>query len=143
MNKIYYKTTNGYLCDRYPLDISHEGDDIAELEVEDEELYNSTFACDYGNTWAVIDGELKEIACPEIQETDEFQHYLKENQYVQAKSFLTNTDFVIAKINEATIEGDGTEVNTLKEKYNDIISQRKLARQYINEYEASEGLSKK
>lgn len=134
-NKIYYRKSDGYLCDRYPTDISHEGEDIGELEIEDEDIYNNTFCCDYGNTWAVVNGELKEIPCPEIQKTENYRKYEAEKTYVQAKSYLTKTDYLISKINEASIEEDEQEVNRLKTEHADILEKRKEYRNIVRQYE--------
>lgn len=49
------------------------------------------------------------------------------------KAFLKETDWVIVKIAEET---DPEVVEELREKYADVIAERKNARQYINELEA-------
>lgn len=136
---IYYRLSDGYLCDRYPLDIFSK--DLADIEkgtyiCSTQEEYEETLSVDYGYTWAVIDNKLQVIPNETFQATDEYQHYLAEGQYATALHFLNDTDFIVAKINEAaTINDDPEEVAALKEKYADQIAKRKEYRKLINELE--------
>ena len=78
MNKLYYSPVNGYLCDRYPNDIPHT-DETPFIEVDDD-IYGQTFACEYGKTWAVINGELTVIEDTNITATPEYQKNSLENE---------------------------------------------------------------
>lgn len=135
---IYYRLSDGYLCDRYPLDIFSK--DLAENEkgtyvCSTQDEYEETLSVDYGYTWAVIDNKLQVIPNEVLQATDEFQHYLAEGQYGTALHFLNETDFIIQKINELTIEDDADGAAALKQKYADQIAKRKEYRKLINELE--------
>lgn len=56
----------------------------------------------------------------------------KRKQIAQAKQYLASTDWVIVKIAEST---DESEIAELRQKYADIITERKAKRQLINELE--------
>lgn len=135
---IYYRLSDGYLCDRYPLDIFSK--DLAENEkgiyvCSTQDEYEETLSVDYGYTWAVIDNKLQVIPNEVLQATDEFQHYLAEGQHGTALHYLNDTDFIIQKINELTIEDDADGAAALKQKYADQIAKRKEYRKLINELE--------
>lgn len=135
---IYYRLSDGYLCDRYPLDIFSK--DLAENEkgiyvCSTQDEYEETLSVDYGYTWAVIDNKLQVVPNIVLQATDEYQRYLAEGQYGTALHFLEDTDFIVAKINELTIEDDADGAAELKQKYADQIAKRKEYRKLINELE--------
>ena len=91
---------------------------------------------DYGYTWAVIDNKLQVIPNEVLQATDGYQNYLALGQYATALHYLNDTDFIVAKINEAaTVNDDPEEVAALKMKYADQIAKRKEYRKLINELE--------
>lgn len=62
--------------------------------------------------------------------TDEEQ---KQARILELKQFLTSTDYVSCKLIEAI---DETELQDLKEKYKDVLKQRREARAEINKLEA-------
>lgn len=64
-----------------------------------------------------------------------FKQHQLENQMQELKSYLTETDYIITKINEAMIE-DEKLANSLKEKYAIELNTRKEYRKQINELEA-------
>ena len=136
---IYYRLSDGYLCDRYPLDILSK--DLAENEkgtyvCSTPDEYEETLSVDYGYTWAVINNKLQVVPNEALQTTDEYQYYLAEGQYATALHYLNDTDFIVAKINEAaTVNDDPEEVAALKVKYADQIAKRKEYRKLINELE--------
>ena len=137
---IYYRKKDGYLCDRYPLDIFSK--DLSDEEKGsytclNEDEYWQTFSVEYGYIWAVIDNKLKVIPNVELQATDEYQHYLAKCNYGTALRYLNDTDYIVAKINEAaTVNDDPEEVAALKAKYADQIAKRKEYRKLVNELEA-------
>ena len=135
---IYYRLSDGYLCDRYPSDIASKNlaeDEKRTYVCSTQEEYEETLSVDYGYTWAVIDNKLQVIPNEILQATDEYQHYLAECQYATALHFLNDTDFIIQKINELTIEDDANGAAELKQKYADKIVKRKEYRKLINELE--------
>jgi len=130
--KLYYDTETGYLCNRYPNDIAQK-EDSSYIEVEDE-VAETTFCCDYGKVWAVVDGELKLIDDTKLQATDEYKRIVKENEIYILKQYLSSTDYVIAKLQEAQLE-DEEEYASLKEEYAEVLTKRKEARARIRELE--------
>lgn len=136
---IYYRKKDGYLCDRYPLDIFSK--DLSDEEKGsytclNEEEYGQTFSVEYGYTWGVIDNKLQVIPNAELQATDEYQRYISNCKYGTALRYLSDTDFIVAKINEAaTVNDDLEEVAALKAQYAEQIAKRKEYRKLINELE--------
>lgn len=131
MNKLYYSPVNGYLCDRYPNDIPHT-DETPFIEVDDD-TYGQTFACEYGKTWAVINGELTVIDDANIMATPEYQKNSLENEIFMLQSFLTETDYITLKLAEAQINNDETKFVELKTKYASILEQREQTRQQLSD----------
>lgn len=130
--KIYYDKETGYLCDRYPKDIEVK-DDTPFIEVSEEEA-NKTYAVEYGKFWAVRANKLVKVDDVEVINSQEYKNMLKENEIDSLKQYLTETDYVITKLNEAKIE-DEELFNSLKTEYSDILAKRKEARAKINELE--------
>ena len=83
---------------------------------------------------AYINGEIVEIEDPEVVNTIEYQNMLKEQEIDELKKYLSDTDYVITKLNEAKIEDENL-FNSLKTEYADILTKRKEARVRINELE--------
>lgn len=130
--KIYYDKETGYLCDRYPKDIEVK-DDTPFIEVSEEEAHK-TYCVEYGKFWAVRDNKLVKVDDLEVINSQEYKDMLKENEIDSLKQYLTETDYVITKLNEAKIE-DEELFNSLKIEYNEILTKRKEARVRINELE--------
>ena len=130
--KIYYDKETGYLCDRYPKDIEVK-DDTPFIEVSEEEAHK-TYCVEYGKFWAVRDNKLVKVDDVEVINSQEYKNMLKENEIDSLKQYLTETDYVITKLNEAKIE-DEELFNSLKIEYNEILTKRKEARVRINELE--------
>ena len=130
--KIYYDKETGYLCNRYPKDIKVK-DDTPFIEVDEEEV-NKTYSVAYGKFWAIKNGELCIVDDLEVINSDEYKNMLKEQEIDSLKQYLSDTDYVITKLNEAKIE-DEELFNSLKADYSDILVKRKEARTRINELE--------
>lgn len=130
--KIYYDKETGYLCDRFPKDIEVK-DDTPFIEVSEEEA-DKTYCVEYGKFWAVRDNKLVKVDDVEVINSQEYKNMLKENEIDSLKQYLTETDYVITKLNEAKIE-DEELFNSLKIEYNEILTKRKEARVRINELE--------
>lgn len=130
MNKIYYDKETGYLCNRYPKDIE-KTDASPFIEVDDKD-YEETFICPYGLFWAVKDGELKLVDDVEAQATEEYKTMALNKEITELQQYLTDTDYIITKLNEAKLEDDA-EFDKLKAQYSEQLIKRKEARSKINE----------
>ena len=132
--KIYYDKETGYLCNRYPKDIEVKKD-TPFIEIDEEEA-NKTYSVQYGKFWAVKNGELCIVDDLEVINSDEYKNILKEQEITFLKQYLSDTDYVITKLNEAKIE-DEELFNSLKTEYSDILAKRKEARAKINELQGN------
>ena len=130
--KIYYDKETGYLCNRYPKDIEIKKD-TPFIEVDEEEA-NKTYSVAYGKFWAVKNSKLCIVDDLEVINSDEYKNMLKNQEIDLLKQYLSDTDYVITKLNEAKIE-DEKLFNSLKTEYSDILAKRKEARARINELE--------
>ena len=130
MNKIYYDKETGYLCNRYPKDIE-KTDESPFIEVDDKDC-EETFTCPYGLFWAVRDGVLKLVDDVETQATEEYKTMVLNNEITELQKYLTDTDYIITKLNEAKLEDD-TEFEAMKAQYSEQLTKRKEARSKINE----------
>lgn len=130
--KVYYDKETGYLCERYPKDIEVK-EDTPFIELTDEEV-EETYIVEYGKFWAVRDNKLIKVDDIELQATEKYKQEIKNNEIADLKNYLDNTDYVIAKLNEAKIE-DEELFEELKVKYAEILIKRKQARARINELE--------
>lgn len=132
--KIYYDKETGYLCNRYPKDIEVKKD-TPFIEVNEEEA-DKTYCVEYGKFWAVRDNKLVKVDDVEVINSQEYKDMLKENEIDSLKQYLSETDYIITKLNEAKIE-DEELFNQLKIEYSDILMKRKEARTRINELETN------
>lgn len=139
MNKIYYDKETGYLCNRYPKDIE-KTDASLFIEVEDKD-YEETFVHPYGSFWAVRDGALKLVDDVETQATEEYKTMVRNNEITELQQYLTDTDYIIIKLNEAKLEDDA-EFETMKAQYSEQLTKRKKARSKINELQQEIALFK-
>lgn len=130
MNKIYYDKETGYLCNRYPKDIE-KTDESPFIEVDDKD-YEETFTCPYGLFWAVKDGALKLVDDVETKATKEYKTMVLNNEITELQKYLTGTDYIITKLNEAKLEDDA-EFEAMKDQYLEQLTNRKEARSKINE----------
>lgn len=130
--KVYYDKKTGYLCNRYPKDIEVK-ENTPFIELPDEEV-EETYIVEYGKFWAIKDNKLVKVDDIELQATEEYKQEIKNNEIADLKRYLDNTDYVIAKLNEAKIE-DEELFEELKVKYAEILTKRKQARARINELE--------
>lgn len=133
--KIYYDKSTGYLCGRYPKDLPI-GESTPFIEVAEEEA-SETYVCEYGKVWAVKNGSLQKVEDAETTASDEYKAYARENEISSLKNYLTETDYVISKLNELKLE-DEDEYETEKAKYSDVLKKRKEARARINDLSEGE-----
>ena len=139
MKKIFFDKSTMAVSGRYPH--FYPANDSDFLDVDDE-TYEKTFSCEYGKIWIVKDGKPVLADDEEVQNSDEYKQYVKNNQICEYRSYLDSTDYVIAKLNELKLEDD-VEFEKAKEEYKDILAKRKEARNKINELEgASESINK-
>lgn len=130
--KIYYQKSTGFICHRYPYDCEPESeDDFIEMSEEDAE---PTYQCPYGKIWVVRNGKAMMVDDERVMATDEYKAQLKADEISSLKNYLTETDYVISKLNELKLE-DEEEYETEKANYSDVLKKRKEARARINELE--------
>lgn len=132
MKTIYYDKSNGYICNRYPSDIEVTSNS-GSIEVSDE-IYEQTMGVEYGKIWAVVDGKPKVIDYKEITESLEYKTKLINDEIYSLKRYLSDTDYIVSKINEASVLNE--DVESLKQNYSEQLSKRKEYRAKINELEA-------
>ncbi len=132
MQTIYYEKESGFVCDRLP-NPRPRTEDCLSMELSDED-FEMTCTCSWGKAWAVVDGKIQEIDDLDFQKTDEYKKtaLLDDKRYLEYR--LSETDWIISKLNELKIE-DEAEYEVAKEKYSDILAERKAARVRINELE--------
>lgn len=130
--KVYYDAKSGYLCDRYPKDIK-ASESSPFIEVSEEEL-EKTYSCPYGKFWGVKNKRLELLEDVETQNSSEYKRIKAEEEIYSLKDYLSSTDYVISKLNEARIV-DEQEYEKLKIEYAEILNNRKEARARINELE--------
>ena len=103
-------------------------------QVGAQEEVEETYIVEYGKFWAIKNNKLVKVDDIELQATEEYKQEIKNNEIADLKRYLDNTDYVIAKLNEAKIE-DEELFEELKVKYAEILTKRKQARARINELE--------
>jgi len=128
MVRIYYRKSDGLLCNRYPTDIQEKD---AYIDVEDEEA-GKTYSVEGGKHWAVKKGKLTEVEYKD----EEYLEHEKTNQIAELKGYLSSTDYVISKLNELKLE-DEAEYEMAREEYAGVLKKRKEARAKINELEGN------
>lgn len=128
--KIYYNE-KGWVLDRYPYEEFHSKKSPF-IEV-DEATYERTLSTDEGCRWRVTDGKLAE----EVYDQSIIDEIARINELLNLKEYLSDTDYVVSKLNEAKLESE-EEFETLKSKYADVLERRKSARSRINELEKEE-----
>ena len=109
-------------------------EDLPFIELTFEEWEKNLSVCKYGFKKAYINNEIIEVADEEVQASEEYKSLQKEIEITDLKNYLSETDYIITKLNEAKIEDDAL-FEELKVKYSDIIAKRKEARERINTLE--------
>lgn len=108
--------------------------DLPYIELTFEEWEKALSCCKYGYRKAFINNEIIEVEDEEVMNSEEYKATMKWIEVEQLKQYLNETDYVIAKLNEAKIEDEDL-FNSLKLEYADILTKRKEARTKINELE--------
>ena len=107
-------------------------EDLPFIELTFEEWEKNLSVCKYGFKKAYINNEIVEVEDEEVQASEEYQKNIKETEVSELKNYLSATDYIITKLNEAKIEDDAL-FEELKIKYADELQKRKEARERINE----------
>lgn len=63
------------------------------------------------------------------------QELINQEKIAEYQKYLTDTDYVVIKISEAMINGNQQQIDELKSKYADVITNRDNKRKQINELE--------
>ncbi len=130
--KVYFQKSTGFICHRYPYSYEPENEnDFIEMSAEEAE---PTYQCPYGKIWAVKDGKPVLIDDEQVINTEEYKAEAKANEMATLKQYLSDTDYVISKLNELKLE-DEAEYEAERAKYSDVLKKRKEARARINELE--------
>lgn len=104
------------------------------IELSFEEWEEKLSVCKYGFKKAYINNEIVEVEDKELQASEEYKSLQKEIEITDLKNYLSETDYIIAKLNEAKIEDDAL-FEELKIKYADELQKRKETRERIKELE--------
>ena len=131
--KFYYNPTT-YEIERRAFYDEVEDKDLPFIELTFEEWEEKLSSLSYGYKKVYLNGEIQEVLDEKVINTIEYKNIQKEWEIKKLKRYLSDTDYVITKLNEAKIE-DEKLFNLLKAEYSDILTKRKEARVRINELE--------
>ena len=131
--KFYYNPTT-YEIERRAFYDEVENKDLPFIELTFEEWEEKLSSLSYGYKKVYLNGEIQEVLDEKVINTIEYKNIQKEWEIKKLKRYLSDTDYIITKLNEAKIE-DEELFNSLKVKYADILTKRKEARVRINELE--------
>ena len=131
--KFYYNPTT-YEIERRAFYDEVEDKDLPFIELTFEEWEEKLSSLSYGYKKVYLNGEIQEVLDENVINTIEYKNIQKEWEIKKLKRYLSDTDYVITKLNEAKIE-DEELFNSLKTEYADILAKRKEARARINELE--------
>lgn len=87
---------------------------------------------EWGKKRIVENGEIKYVEDESVTSTLEYIKFKTENEIYGYEQYLSDTDYIITKLNEAKLEEDGN-YELLKVQYADQLEKRKEARAKINE----------
>lgn len=131
--KFYYNPTT-YEIERRAFYDEVEDKDLPFIELTFEEWEEKLSSLSYGYKKVYLNGEIQEVLDENVINTIEYKNIQKEWEIKKLKRYLSDTDYIITKLNEAKIEDEDL-FNSLKTKYSDILTKRKEARARINELE--------
>ena len=131
--KFYYNPTT-YEIERRAFYDEVEDKDLPFIELTFEEWEEKLSSLSYGYKKVYLNGEIQEVLDEKIINTIEYKNIQKEWEIKKLKRYLSDTDYIITKLNEAKIEDEDL-FNSLKTEYADILAKRKEARVRINELE--------
>lgn len=88
----------------------------------------------YAKAYFYRDGSLSLEDDPDVVRNEEYEAKLRADEIAELKRYLSDTDYVISKLNELKLEGEeGYEAE--RADYSDVLKKRKEARARINELE--------
>ena len=131
--KFYYNPTT-YEIERRAFYDEVEDKDLPFIELTFEEWEEKLSSLSYGYKKVYLNGEIQEVLDENVINTIEYKNIQKEWEIKKLKRYLSDTDYIITKLNEAKIEDENL-FNSLKTEYSDILTKRKEARARINELE--------
>lgn len=131
--KFYYNPTT-YEIERRAFYDEVEDKDLPFIELTFEEWEEKLSSLSYGYKKVYLNGEIQEVLDEKVINTIEYKNIQKEWEIKKLKRYLSDTDYVITKLNEAKIEDENL-FDSLKTEYSDILVKRKEARIRINELE--------
>ena len=131
--KFYYDEKTGVI-EITPFYDEEKEKNLPYIELTYEEWERELATCSYGFRKAYRDGKIIEVADEEVQASEEYKSFQKEIEITDLKNYLSETDYIITKLNEAKIEDDVL-FEELKVKYADELQKRKEARERIKELE--------
>ena len=131
--KFYYNPTT-YEIERRAFYDEVEDKDLPFIELTFEEWEEKLSSLSYGYKKVYLNGEIQEVLDEKVINTIKYKNIQKEWEIKKLKRYLSDTDYVITKLNEAKIEDEDL-FNSLKTEYSDILTKRKEARARINELE--------
>ena len=134
MKKKFYYDENTGVIEVTPFYDEEKEKNLPYIELTYEEWERELSTCSYGFKKAYRDGKIIEVADEELQASEEYQKNIKGTEVSELKNYLSETDYIITKLNEAKIEDDAL-FEELKTKYADVITKRKKARERINALE--------
>lgn len=95
--------------------------------------WSETLACiPFAKAYFYRDGKLLLEDDKEVMATNEYKMQIANEQIEKYQKYLTDTDYIITKLNEARLEDD-TEFEAMKAQYSEQLTKRKEARSKINE----------
>ena len=131
--KFYYNPTT-YEIERRAFYDEVEDKDLPFIELTFEEWEEKLSSLSYGYKKVYLNGEIQEVLDEKVINTIEYKNIQKEWEIKKLKRYLSDTDYIITKLNETKIEDENL-FNSLKTEYSDILTKRKEARARINELE--------
>lgn len=132
--KKFYYNPRTYEIERRAFYDEVEDKDLPFIELTFEEWEEKLSSLSYGYKKIYLNGEIQEVLDEKVINTIEYKNIQKEWEIKKLKRYLSDTDYVITKLNEAKIEDENL-FNSLKTEYSDILTKRKEARVRINELE--------
>ena len=118
MKKKFYYDENTGVIEITPFYDEEKEKNLPYIELTFEEWERELSTCSYGFKKAYRDGKIIEVADEELQASEEYKSFQKEIEITNLKNYLSETDYIIAKLNEAKIEDDAL-FEELKIKYAD------------------------
>lgn len=136
MMRFYYDESTKRVINHcyFDEDKESEGKGLPSFELSEGEWDETLSVIPYAKAYFYKDGSLSLEDDPDVVGTDGYRAKIKGDEIASLKRYLSDTDYVISKLNELKLE-DEDEYETAKEEYADVLRKRKEARARINELE--------